>query len=88
MTVPVGHSFDRPIGSVEVHGDIHVANAGRHKIRWVGFALSWVEGQGRGRWGEGGVIYCDVERLVLSPQSQTSSLGSGHWRFETDRPAR
>lgn len=25
--VPVGHGFDRPIGAVEVHGDVHVTYA-------------------------------------------------------------
>lgn len=67
VAVPVGHGFDRPIGAVEVHGDVHVAHTGRHKIRRVGLALSRVEGQGRGRWGEWGIIHSDVERLILTP---------------------
>lgn len=87
VPVPVGHGFDRPIGAVEVHGDVHVAHTGRHKICWVGLTLSWVEGQRRGGRREGRIFHRNVERLVLAPQSQ-ASLGGGRWRFETDRPTR
>ena len=85
--VPVGHGFDRPIGAIEVHGDVHVAHTGRDKICRVGLALSWVECQGRGGRGEGRVVHRDVERLILAPQAQ-ASLGGGRRGLETDRPTR
>lgn len=45
VAVHMGYCFDRPIRTIEVHGDVHVAHIGRHKIRRVGLALSWVEAQ-------------------------------------------
>lgn len=87
VAVPVGHGFHRPVGAVEVHGDVHVAHAGRHKVRRVGLTLGRVEGEGgRGRR-EGRIFHRDVEGFVLAPQAQASALGGGHRRLEADRPA-
>lgn len=88
VTVPVGHGFDGPVGAVEVHGDVHVAHIRGHEICRVGLALGGVEGQRGGRGWERGILHRDVEGLVLTPQSQASTLGGGHRGFETDRPAR
>lgn len=88
VAMPMGHGFDRPVGAIEVHGEVHVAHAGRNKIRRVGFTLGWVKSQRGGRGREGGVLHCDVERLVLAPKSQASPLRGGSRGFETDRPAR
>lgn len=88
VTVPVGHGFDGPVGAVEIHGDVHVAHIRGHEIRRVGLTLSRMEGQGGGRWWERRILHYNIEGLVLTPQSQASTLGGGHRWFETDRPAR